>query len=89
MVVESKDAGIVQCNTFGSGIVTKGMVSVSIRYFQLLRYNRDRLAWISDNPNIPFVFDSTYEVVNLSPIVFLNNMYNVVRLPDTYEQIEI
>ncbi|EAS00830.2 PAS domain S-box protein (macronuclear) [Tetrahymena thermophila SB210] len=78
------------CTNFSNGIVQQGMIAVVIRYFQLLRYQYDKYTWIITNPNqaYPYNYTSTdpnWVVKSISQNVTLNNLYNLLRTPDTYE----
>ena len=68
-------------------------MTVIIRYFQLLRFMRDRLNWIFNNPTTSFNFTGyTYVPVDfmalnatLAPNVKINNILNIQRMGENYE----
>ena len=66
------------------------MVTVIVRFFQLLRYSRDRFDWVIQNPKLDFNFSElNHTVTNLSSDHLTNTLYNLAQLTDTYEMMDI
>lgn len=63
------------------------MITVIIRYFQLIRYFKDRYDWIQANPTTAFDFSqfNGYPKQTYSTDQKTNNLLNMLRVPEAYE----
>ena len=90
IIVENKGASLNDCNAFSFGLVKQGMVSLTLRYFQILQYNFFKFLQIVSNPGVVASFSdqspsSTWTMKNLSADVTTNNLLNMLRTPNMEE----
>ncbi|EGR33844.1 PAS domain S-box family protein, partial [Ichthyophthirius multifiliis] len=95
ILVQQKGASLIECNQFAKSVVKQGMITVLIRYFQLIRYFNDRYISIINNPLQQFDFkqfeDEQFKFIEIDQNnnIMKNNLLNLLRIGESYELIQI